>query len=90
MICILQWGIFNQIMGTIQLEIISDQTQKCSEKNPFGPENVRRLNAREQPNQEYLHAKNTSTHLQHTHHSSLHSIHHTGRNRDATVSQCTK
>ena len=32
-------------MGTIQLEIISDQTQKCSEKNRFGSENVWRLNA---------------------------------------------
>ena len=33
---------------------------------------------------------NTSTHLQCTHHSSLHGFHHTGRNRGAIVSHCTR
>ena len=37
----------------------------------------------------YMHA-NTSIHLQHTHHSSFHSLQHTGRNSSATVSHATR
>ena len=33
---------------------------------------------------------NTSTHLQCMHHSSLHGVHHTGRNRGVIVSHCTR